>query len=60
MTEIIWKSEERIIPNYGVASTGDPIILPDDLAQKFIEQGEAEAVKRGDQKSLRTNSDEVI
>lgn len=54
---IIWKSEERVIPGYGVATQDAGIDLPDALAKQFIEQGQAvleEPVKRGDQKSRRT------
>ena len=42
MTEVKWKSETRIIPGHGVAERGGTILLPDLLAAKFIEQGEAE------------------
>lgn len=41
MKQVEWLSPERIIPGYGVATTGKPINLPADLADKFIAQGEA-------------------
>lgn len=42
MTIVKWLAPERVIPNCGVASPGEPINLPDDKAKAFIEQGEAE------------------
>ena len=41
MKQVEWLSPERIIPSCGVATTGQLISLPDDLADKFIAQGEA-------------------
>ena len=41
MKSVQWLSSERIIPDWGVATTGQLISLPDDLADKFITQGEA-------------------
>lgn len=55
--KVIWTSEERVIPGYGVAATGKSIELPDALAAQFINQGEAE-VTRGDPKSRRTKDEE--
>jgi hypothetical protein len=40
MKQVEWLSPERIIPANGVATPGQLISLPDDLADKFIEQGE--------------------
>lgn len=40
-----WLSPERVIPGHGVATTGDPIELPADVADKFIKQGEAREFK---------------
>lgn len=39
--QVEWLSPERVIPSCGVATTGQLISLPDDLADKFIAQGEA-------------------
>jgi len=44
MKRVEWLSPERIIPDVGVANTGDIIGMPDDLADKFINQGEAKAI----------------
>jgi hypothetical protein len=41
MKQVEWLSPERVIPDHGVATTGQLISLPDDLADKFIAQGEA-------------------
>ena len=41
MKQVEWLSPERIIPSCGVASPGALISLPDELADKFIAQGEA-------------------
>ena len=41
MKQVEWLSPERIIPSCGVAAPGSLINLPDDLAEKFIAQGEA-------------------
>ena len=41
MKQVEWLSPERIIPSCGVAAPGVLISLPDDLADKFIAQGEA-------------------
>ncbi len=41
MKQVEWLAPERIIPNRGVATTGQLINLPADLADKFIAQGEA-------------------
>lgn len=41
MKQVEWLSPERVIPSCGVATTGQLISLPDDLADKFIAQGEA-------------------
>lgn len=41
MKQVEWLSPECVIPSYGVATTGQLISLPDDLADKFIAQGEA-------------------
>ena len=41
MKQVEWLSPERVIPSCGVAATGQLISLPDDLADKFIAQGEA-------------------
>jgi hypothetical protein len=43
---VIWRSEERIVPGFGVATPGKAIELSDDLALQFIRQGEAEPIKR--------------
>lgn len=39
--KVIWKSEERVIPGYGVGTPGKEIELPDALAEGFIRQGDA-------------------
>jgi hypothetical protein len=44
MTPIKWKSGDRIIPDFGEVTTGTEISLPDNLAKKFVEQGEADFV----------------
>lgn len=41
MKQVEWLSPERVIPSCGVATTGQLISLPDDLADAFIAQGEA-------------------
>lgn len=41
---VIWIAPSRIIPNYGEAETNQIINLPDELAAKFIDQGEAKIV----------------
>ena len=41
MKQVEWLSPERIIPSCGVATTGQLITLPTELADKFIAQGEA-------------------
>lgn len=41
MKQVEWLAPERIIPSHGVASTGQLINLPAELAEKFITQGEA-------------------
>lgn len=43
---ILWKSEERIIPGHGVATPGKAIDLPDPLALKYIMQGDAVKPKK--------------
>lgn len=45
MTKIKWLSGECIIPNYGIATTGEEKELPEDLAASFISSGQAEEVK---------------
>lgn len=44
MRTVKWLATERIIPNYGVASPQSEISLPDELASRFVEQGEAELI----------------
>ena len=39
MIEVIWVGPEKIIPGYGVGQNGEPILLPDDLADKLKNQG---------------------
>jgi hypothetical protein len=41
MKQVEWLAPERIIPSCGVATTGQLITLPTELADKFIAQGEA-------------------
>lgn len=41
MKQVEWVSPECVIPGHGVAAPGNPIYLPDDLADKFISQGDA-------------------
>lgn len=41
MTQVEWLAPDRIIPTCGVATTGQLIALPDSMAARFIEQGEA-------------------
>lgn len=41
MKQVEWLAPERVIPSCGVAAPGALINLPDDLADKFIAQGEA-------------------
>lgn len=41
LTEVIWTSYDAQIPHYGEARAGQLILLPADLARKFIEQGQA-------------------
>lgn len=42
--KILWKSDMCIIPNFGVTNEGDEIELPEDVAKKFIESGQAKAM----------------
>lgn len=39
MKHVIWKGEARIIPNHGAAGPNYEIILPEALADNFINQG---------------------
>lgn len=55
---VLWKSEDKIIPGFGYAEQGKQIDLPEFLALQYIKQGQAEPVKRGDHKSPRKD-DEV-
>ena len=42
MKRVIWRDESRVIPNYGEAHPGSSIPLPDEMAQAFINAGQAE------------------
>lgn len=41
MKRVEWLSPSCIIPSHGMATTGQQIDLPSELADKFIAQGEA-------------------
>lgn len=41
MKLVTWLSTERIIPNHCFVQPGDAVYLPDDLADKFVKQGDA-------------------
>jgi hypothetical protein len=45
MKRVIWKTSERIIPNFGIARAEEQILLPESLADRFIAQGEAAEIK---------------
>ena len=36
MKSILWISETQVIPGYGVAEFGVTILLPDNLADEFV------------------------
>lgn len=41
MTTIIWNAGEKMIPGVGLAKTGEPMDMPDNLAKSFVAQGKA-------------------
>lgn len=45
MKRVRWLSSEKILPMNGHASPGEEKDLPDDVADKYIEQGEAVMVE---------------
>ena len=44
MKRVNWVGDERIIPNYGIATAGQTLTLPDKKADSFVRQGLAEYV----------------
>ena len=50
MITVKWLGVEREIPGYGVGHTGKQIKLPDDLAEKLINQGKAAKIKKANTK----------
>lgn len=57
MKQVEWLSTERVIPSCGVATTGQLISLPDDLADKFIAQGEARLLPIAHATTTRTKAE---
>lgn len=45
MKTVIWQDDECIVPNYGVAQPKKEITLPEELADGFIKQKRATALK---------------
>ena len=46
MTEVIWLSDDSLIPGHGMAITGEAITLSKSLADAYIKHGDAKASKK--------------
>lgn len=51
--KIIWNSESSVIPNYGVAESGKEVDLPEEVAIKFINTGQAMAMPEPKTKKVK-------
>jgi hypothetical protein len=52
MKTVIWKGEDRVLPNHGQVTAGQVVEgLPDDIAGSLIGQGLADAVAPPSKKS---------
>ena len=57
MKEVNWIGETKMVPGYGMGTTGKPIILPVDIADSFIKQGLAKAIVPSAKKQTKKESE---